>query len=156
MEPFITGTFFLENAVHESHMKMSANNNFKIGTFLKNASETLEKMKNAKEISDVTLISEDYIMFQAYRVVLASTSPFFRQMLNINNNSSLQLRGVNSNFLASLLEVVYDEETEINTEYCHSFIRMLKYYQVYEKDIGEAKTMSRSNENKKYSKKCNF
>ena len=72
-------------------------------------------MKNVKELSDVTLISENNSLLQAHKVILASTSPFFRKIFNSANYSSLQLR-VNSHFLASLLEVVYDGETQVSTE----------------------------------------
>ena len=73
-------------------------------------------MKNVKEFSDVILISEENGLFQAHKVVLASTSPFFRKIFNSANYPSLQLRGVNSHFLASLVEVIYDGKRKVSTD----------------------------------------
>ena len=51
----------------------------------KNASKTFKYMTIFRESSDVTLISEDSIMFQAHKVLLASNSPLFKNYFNSNN-----------------------------------------------------------------------
>ena len=118
---------------------MSSRNNLIIDNFHKNATETLKQMRNVKEFSDVTLISEDQIMFQSHKVVLASTRRFFRKIINRINHPVIYLRGVKSQLLASMLEVIYDGQTKVNKNDCSSFIRLLEYYQVYEQDIHQTK-----------------
>ena len=136
--------------------EMSSRNNLIINNFQKNATETLKQMRNVKEFSDVTLISEDQIMFQAHKVVLASTSPFFRKLINSSNHPVIGLRGVNSQFLASMLEVIYDGETKVNKDDVSSFIRFLEYYQVYEQDIHETKYEENHTKSSKHTNICNF
>ena len=135
---------------------MSSSNNFRVGNFQKNASETLKQMSNVKEFSDVTLISEDKIMFQAHKVVLAATSPFFREIINIANHPLIYLWGVNSQFLASMLEVIYDGETKVDKDDCNSFIRLLKYYQVYENNINQETYDGKYSKTIKNTQICNF
>ena len=65
-------------------------------------------MGEDKTFSDVTLTSEDNIMFQAQKVVLAAT--FFRDFFSRNEGANYVLR-VNSKFLASMLDIVYFGET---------------------------------------------
>ena len=67
-------------------------------------------MGEDKKFSDVTLTSEDNIMFQAQKVLLAATSTFFRDFFNRNEGANYVLR-VNSKFLASMLDIVYFGET---------------------------------------------
>ena len=110
-------------------------------------------MRNAKEFSDVTLISEDQIMFQAHKVVLAATSPFFRKIFNTIYHPVITLMGVNSQLLASMLAVVYYGETQVNKDEC---MRLLTYYQVYEQDLHETNYEDNYSKKSKYTNMCNF
>ena len=103
----------------------------RVDNFQKNATETLKQMRHLKEFWDVTLVSEYKFMVQAHKVVLTVTSPLFRKIINITNHPVIYLRGVNSQFLTSILEVVYDGQTKVDEGDCSSFISFLKYYHFY-------------------------
>ena len=88
-------------------------------------------MGNAKEFSDVTLTSEENISFQAHKVILASTSTFFRNNFNRNEGANYVI-GVNSKFLATMLDIIYFGETKVEEESCTSFTRFLQDCKVLE------------------------
>ena len=83
--------------------------------FQKNAREKLKIMGSSKEFLDVTLTSEDNISFQAHKVILAATSIVFRDNFNRNEGANYVI-GVNSRFLASMLDIIYFGETKIEAE----------------------------------------
>ena len=55
--------------------------------FQNNASDILERMKNIKELCDVTLVSEDGEILQAHNVLLSSASTLFREMFQNNKEA---------------------------------------------------------------------
>ena len=55
--------------------------------FQNNASDILERMKDIKELCDVTLVSEDGEIIQAHKVLLSSASTLFREMFQNNKEA---------------------------------------------------------------------
>ena len=83
-------------------------------------------MGQSREISYVTLTSEDGISFLAHKVVLAATSTFFREYFHRHKEDHCVCMGVNSLFLASMLNIVYFGEARMEEQNCNSFIRFFQ------------------------------
>ena len=48
------------------------------------SSDILRRMRNMEEFCDVTLVSDDGKRFRAHKVVLASASSFFRDIVQVD------------------------------------------------------------------------
>ena len=97
-----------------------------------NGQEKFKKMGQDREFSDVTLTREDRIRFQAHKVVLAATSTFFREYFYRQKGDNFVCMGINSIFLASILDMVYFGEARIQKVNCSSFLRYLQDCKVLE------------------------
>ena len=84
-------------------------------------------MGQDREFLDVTLTSKDGTSFQSHKVVLAATSTFFREYFNRQKGHNFICMGVNSTFLASMLDIVYFGEARMEGENCKTFIKTVKY-----------------------------
>ena len=72
-------------------------------------------MKDAEQLTDVTVLCEDGTRFAAHRLILAACSSFFKQIFLSNENTPawIYLKGVESLMLGFLLEYVYLGEVEV-------------------------------------------
>ena len=61
------------------------------------------------DFSDVTLVCEDGQQVEAHKVILASSSPFFENILKKNRHPHLliYMRGVNSDDLLAIIDFLY-------------------------------------------------
>ena len=50
----------------------------RVDDFDANLVTSLSELKDSEEFCDVTLVSDDETPFQAHRVILSASSPFFR------------------------------------------------------------------------------
>ena len=82
----------------------------------------LHKVQN---FADVTLVSEDYIKFQAHKVVLSSASSVFRNLFE-EVHSEIYLCGVNGHEIESLLQFVYLGRTELSSQRFNEFMDLAK------------------------------
>ena len=97
---------------------------FRLKYFRSNIESGFSDAFTHSNFSDVTLVSDDKIPFQAHRYVLSASSPVMKNIL-LNNPDShpvIFLRGVNHRELASILQFIYLGEVSIST---HSFGRFL-------------------------------
>ena len=130
---------------------MSSGKELRDAGFQNNVREKLKMMGQDREFSDVTLTSEDGISFQSHKVVLAATSTFFREYFHRQKGDHFICMGVNSTFLASMLDIVYFGEARMEEENCNSFIKYLQDCKVL-----KPKMCKERNEKSKDSKLCNF
>ena len=68
-----------------------------------------------KDFADVTLLCEDGVQFEAHRVVLASSSPYFDYILRRGKhpNPLIYMRSLNSKDISALLDFLYLGEANI-------------------------------------------
>ena len=73
------------------------------------APETLWKLWEQKDFTDVTLVSADSNQTEAHRGILAASSPFFRNILlkNPHPKPLLYLSNVDQARLTSILQFIY-------------------------------------------------
>ena len=54
--------------------------------FQENLNSGFGELRNDQDFADVTLVCEDGTQIQTHKVILASSSPFFREMLKRNKH----------------------------------------------------------------------
>ena len=117
--------------------------------FQKSPSGMLQKMKDMEEFCDVTLISDDDKRFRAHKVVLASASTLFRDLFqNYDEETEYQvihIRGVSSNLIAAMIDLVYDGETKVEERECDEFLKTLKQYKIVKVKSAEETAKIRCN-----------
>ena len=93
--------------------------------FERNCPSTFQQLWNNNEFTDVTLATEDNGQIQAHKVILSSSSPFFRKLLcrNPHQNLLIYLKGVQLRDLESVLQYIYKGSCEVLNENIEDFIR---------------------------------
>ena len=92
--------------------------NLKWDDFQSNISKSFKLFRNDSYLHDVTLVSDDFKHISAHKLVLSSTSEYFRNILKQTTQSQplICLDGVNFEDLKNVLDYVYDGEVKINQE----------------------------------------
>ena len=76
------------------------------------------------DFSDVTLACEDGKQFEAHKVILVSSSPFFQNLLKMNKHTHplIYMRGIKSEDLGAIIDFLYCGEANICQENLDSFL----------------------------------
>ena len=104
--------------------KMNEKFCLKWNDYQSNWTQSLSDLRNDKESSDVTLISEDKVKFSAHKILLSSSSKMFKFILkgNFHANPLLFLTGVSSANLGFILDFIYYGEVNLFQEQLDSFL----------------------------------
>jgi len=83
--------------------------------FQENTLKTFSNLRNEEEFFDVTLVSDDQKQMMAHKVVLSSSSQYFKNILKTNKHSHpmLCLTGLTSMDLKNVLDYIYEGEVQI-------------------------------------------
>ena len=83
-------------------------------------------MRSDTNLCDVTLACEDGDQFEAHKVILASSSPLFSDRIKINKlpHPLIYMRGLRSEDLAIMLDVLYFGETKVYQENLKEFLAL--------------------------------
>ena len=83
--------------------------------FKENAALAFGKLRKKSEFSDVTLVSQDGEKIEAHKMILASSSPLFMDLLSQNKHLHplIYMRGLKSDVLVALLDFLYFGEANI-------------------------------------------
>ena len=81
-------------------------------------------LRKEEDFFDVTLVSEDEVQISAHKLVLASSSSFFKSVLRKSSHSHplIYLSGVNSVNLEFVMNYIYLGEVQIYQEQIDSFL----------------------------------
>ena len=92
--------------------------------FKENVYSAFGRLRNDKELTDVTLACEDGQQMEAHKVILAASSPFFEKILQRNKHPHplLYLRGFKSEDLVAILDFLYFGEANVYQENLDSFL----------------------------------
>ena len=103
---------------------MSEKFNLKWNDFQSNASKSFRLFRNETYLHDVTLVSDDFKQIPAHKLVLSTTSEYFRNILQQTKQSQplICLDGVNSEDLKNVLDYLYDGEVKIHQEDLDRFL----------------------------------
>ena len=95
-------------------------------TFSCGVLSSFQELKDNKDFSDVTLVSDDEFEFFAHKLVLSSSSTFFKNILMkyMNPHPMLYLGGVTSSTVAKIIDFVYHGEVEVQENEINSFLKV--------------------------------
>ena len=99
-------------------------------------------MRYSQDFCDVTLVSEDKMRVEAHKVILASSSTFFKDMFkSLNHNHPLiYMRGVTLIQLRYLIQLIYFEEKKVQDDECEIILKLIEEFQLYgEKEVVKKK-----------------
>merc|ERR1712129_11409 len=96
--------------------------------FKHSASESFRKLLSDTTFADVTLVCDDDKQITAHKVILGSSSEFFRKILtrNPHQHPLIYLTDVNHSQLKALLSFIYLGETEVGKDNLDSFMKTAK------------------------------
>ena len=93
--------------------------------FESNISSSFRDLREAKDLFDLTLLCGEFHQFQAHKVILSASSPFFRRVLcqnPHNNNPMIYLRGISPSDLQYILDFIYYGEVNVSQDNLNSFL----------------------------------
>ena len=81
-------------------------------------------LREDNDFADVTLASEDGHQVEAHKVILAASSPFFKDMLvkKKHNHPLIYMRGVKRETLIAMVDFLYTGEAGVSQESLDSFL----------------------------------
>ena len=100
--------------------------------FQQNVACSFGSLRKAPDFSDVTLATEGNQHIEAHKVLLASASPFFREVLLANTHSHplIYMRGLKHHILAAVVDFIYLGETNVVQEELEAFLALAEELQL--------------------------
>merc|ERR1712204_32414 len=100
--------------------------------FQENAVSVFATLREDTEFADVTLVSEDGQQVEAHKVILASSSPFFMNLLMRNKHPHplIYMRGLKSVDLVAMVDFLYFGEANVFQENLDSFLAVAEELQL--------------------------
>ena len=92
--------------------------------FQTNVSNTFKRLRTSDHFYDVALVSDDQQQVSAHKIVLSSSSEYFKSLLTSNNHSHpmLCLSGVSSTDMKNILDFIYNGEIQIYQDNLDQFL----------------------------------
>ena len=107
---------------------MTSAENFclKWNDFRDNIANSFTELRESKEFSDITLACEGEQKIEAHKVVLASASPVFREILKTTKkyNTMVYMRGMKAEDLKIIVDFIYQGEVNILQENLENFLAL--------------------------------
>jgi len=100
--------------------------------FQENTISSFGKLRDDKEFSDVTLACEDGQQVEAHKLVLASSSPFFMNLLKRNKHPHplIYMRGMKSEDLVAIIDFLYFGEANVYQGNIDTFLAVAEELQL--------------------------
>ena len=100
--------------------------------FQENVNTAFGNLRGNTDFSDVTLACEDGQQFEAHKVILAASSPFFHRLLERKKHPHplIYMRGLKSEDLSAILDFLYCGEANIFQENLDSFLAIAEELQL--------------------------
>merc|ERR1719342_156807 len=95
----------------------------KWNNFHENAGSALRASREDKDFSDLTLACEDGQQITAHQLILATSSPFFMELLKRNKHPHplIYMRGTRSEDLNAMVDFLYFGEANVYQENLETF-----------------------------------
>ena len=92
--------------------------------FQENLNLAFQGLRNDQDLSDVTLVCEDGTQIKTHKVILASSSPFFMEILKKNNHPHplIYMRGIKAEELVAIVDFLYFGEANVKQESLDAFL----------------------------------
>ena len=119
--------------------------------FNANVNQAFGNLREDYDFADVTLASEDGHQVEAHKVILAASSPFFKDMLvkKKHNHPLIFMRGVKTETLIAMVDFLYTGEANVSQESLDSFLAVasdLKLKGLMSTDETEGENTNAANE----------
>ena len=100
--------------------------------FKENITFSFKELRNDKEFTDITLACEDGHQIEVHKTVLASSSPFFMELLKKHKHPHplIYMKGIKSDNLATLMDFLYYGETNILQDNLDSFLALAEEFKL--------------------------
>ena len=87
--------------------------------FYANTNKTFGDLREDFDFADVTLASNDGHQVEAHKVILAASSPFFKDILRKNKHSHplIYMRGVKTENMSAMVDFLYKGEANVSQEH---------------------------------------
>ena len=94
--------------------------------FKENITTSFKELRGDRDFTDVTLACEDGQQLELHKAVLASTSPFFMELLKKNKHPHplIYMKGLKSRDLVAMVDFLYQGEANILQENLDSFLAL--------------------------------
>ena len=111
---------------------MSENFTLRWNDFHVGVADNFRKFRNAEDFYDVTLVSDDQQQVSAHKIVLASASQYFENILKKNQHSHplLCLDGIDAKELMNIVDYIYNGELQISQEHLDTFLQVAQRFQI--------------------------
>ena len=100
--------------------------------FKENITNAFATLREGSDFFDVTLVCEDGKQFEAHRLVLALSSPFFQNVFQKAKHAHplVYMRGMKSENLEAIIDFLYRGEASVYQEYLDSFLAIAEELQL--------------------------
>ena len=100
--------------------------------FKDNISSSFAELREDQDLTDVTLACEDGKQVEAHKVILAASSPFFKDILKRNKHPHplIYMRGLRSEDLLAIIDFLYFGEANVPKENLDSFLALAEELQL--------------------------
>ena len=100
--------------------------------FKENAKSSFGNLREGNDFTDVTLACEDGKQIEAHKVILASSSPFFQNILKRNKHPHplIYMKGVRSDDLSSVVDFLYCGEANVFQANLETFLALAEELQL--------------------------
>ena len=107
---------------------MSEKRCLKWNDFQDNINSSFGTFRTDKDLTDMTLACEDGHQIEAHKVILSLSSPVFENLLkkNKHNHPMIYMRGMKSEDLIVILDLLYFSEANVYQENLDSFLAIAK------------------------------
>ena len=92
--------------------------------FQENTTSAFSNLRDDQQFTDVTLVSEDGQSMEAHKIILAASSPFFKNILKLNKHTNplIYLKGFKAKELHSLIDFIYHGVANIYQDNLNLFL----------------------------------
>ena len=100
--------------------------------FKENITTSFKELRGDRDFTDVTLACEDGQQLELHKAVLASTSPFFMELLKKNKHPHplIYMKGLKSRDLVAMVDFLYQGEASILQENLDSFLALAQDFRL--------------------------
>ena len=107
--------------------------NISWNAFESKTSETFRDLWSNKSFTDVTLATEDDQQIDAHKIILSTSSPFFKNIFEKNPHQKplLYLKDVSYSELRKVIEYIYLGECELNSDRLNAFLSVGEALQIH-------------------------
>ena len=100
--------------------------------FEENITTSFRELREDREFTDVTLACEDGHRIEAHKVVLASSGPFFRELLKKNKHPHplIYMSRIKSVDLDAIVDFIYEGEANVLQEELETFLSLAEEFEL--------------------------